>query len=102
MLSKSVISVICCFIAVAATAKPGIKSIVAFGDSLTDAGNSAIWAVDRDDPTLPPSFPPPYYNNMMYPRPPPPVAPPGYFGYAPYGPPPPGYRPAMPYPVIPE
>ena len=63
MFSKSLYAVAGCFIALAATAKPGIKSIVAFGDTLTDAGNSAIWAVGRDDPTLPPSYPPPYYDN---------------------------------------
>ena len=44
-------------------AKPGIKSIISFGDSLTDAGNAALWDenyYDPDEGLL--FFPsPPYY-----------------------------------------
>lgn len=45
----------CAGCAVAAFAKPGIKSIVVFGDSLSDAGNVPLWwdYMDIDpDPTL--------------------------------------------------
>jgi phospholipase/lecithinase/hemolysin len=35
------------FFAVAVRAKPGIKNIVVFGDSLSDAGNVPLWAVDH-------------------------------------------------------
>lgn len=63
MFKKVLLAAVCCFIVAGVQAKPGIKSIVVFGDSLSANGNAAIWAPSRDDPTLPPSFPFPYYNN---------------------------------------
>ena len=62
MLRKCLIAAICCFIAAVIQAKPGIKSIVSFGDSLTDAGNAALATASLPGP--PPSpFPPPYYQD---------------------------------------
>ena len=61
----------CLCAATAVLAKPGIKSIVVFGDSLSDTGNSIIWSQRWDDFTTPdfvtdptqiPVFPPPYYQ----------------------------------------
>ncbi|MEX0331185.1 MAG: SGNH/GDSL hydrolase family protein [Puniceicoccaceae bacterium] len=63
MFNRCLLAAVCCFIVAGVQAKPGIKSIVVFGDSLSANGNSAIWAEGRDDPTLPPNYPFPYYNN---------------------------------------
>ena len=49
---------IACF-ALVAQAKPGIKSIVVFGDSLCDAGNVPIWSLDN-----------PVSPDLLYPSPP--------------------------------
>lgn len=62
MIKKCLIAVICCMFAIAVQAKPGIKSIVTFGDSLSDAGNAALLAGSLPEP-LPSPFPPPYYEN---------------------------------------
>ena len=55
------IALLCVCSSIAVQAKPGIKSIVVFGDSLSDAGNVPLWAVDHDvDPDI--LYPsPPYY-----------------------------------------
>jgi phospholipase/lecithinase/hemolysin len=61
MPKKLLITLSCCVLGLALQAKPGIKGIVVFGDSLSDAGNVPGWSEIVDDPTVLPQYPEPYY-----------------------------------------
>ena len=54
MKAKLLLAIPLCCLGSLAIAKPGIKSIVVFGDSLSANGNSALWAPNAPDPSLPP------------------------------------------------
>ena len=63
---------LCLFASLAMQAEPGVQSMVVFGDSLCDAGNSVLWAEQYDGwinptlverPELIPTFPWPYFGH---------------------------------------